>query len=401
MISFDNCSGCGSCVFVCPTKAIMMGEDARGFARAIIDSRKCINCSQCVQVCPQINSHKKQAADVVYAVWTSNAKYCSSGGVFKTLADWGIEHGYVIVGASFDENMQLRHVCIDDKESVLPLCRSKYLQSSSIEVFPKIEDILKSGGKVMFFGTPCQNSAVKNTFIHYFGNSLFLVDFLCRGVSSQKTFDTFLRWEEKKTGGRIVSFDFRAKSIKVPHSFMYRFVDQNGNVRKKKGDSLDFPYYTAYLSYNIFREECYRCPYATPERCSNLTMADFWGIENYSKALSVSSGTSMILINDDDGRNIFTKAILSVDSVIERYPIRVAYQNNAALTSCAKDNARLRDHIFLELLENGAEAVTKKYFTDKSFYKRKIFSRMPLFVQNGYSRCRSFGKRAAAITRRG
>lgn len=41
-----NCTGCGDCVKVCPTKAI---EVVNG--KAVIDADKCINCLLCLKAC--------------------------------------------------------------------------------------------------------------------------------------------------------------------------------------------------------------------------------------------------------------------------------------------------------------------------------------------------------------
>lgn len=46
------CCGCTACFAVCPSKAIIMKEDAEGFEYPMIIEDKCIKCYQCVRVCP-------------------------------------------------------------------------------------------------------------------------------------------------------------------------------------------------------------------------------------------------------------------------------------------------------------------------------------------------------------
>lgn len=43
-----DCTGCGSCVAVCPTEAITMNEDNI----AVVNEDLCIGCGSCVGVCP-------------------------------------------------------------------------------------------------------------------------------------------------------------------------------------------------------------------------------------------------------------------------------------------------------------------------------------------------------------
>jgi len=43
----DKCTGCGSCVNVCPVGAISLVK-----GKAVIDQSKCIGCLACVSACP-------------------------------------------------------------------------------------------------------------------------------------------------------------------------------------------------------------------------------------------------------------------------------------------------------------------------------------------------------------
>ncbi len=43
----DECVACGSCLEVCPTEAIIEGEE-----KYSIDPEKCTDCGACVEVCP-------------------------------------------------------------------------------------------------------------------------------------------------------------------------------------------------------------------------------------------------------------------------------------------------------------------------------------------------------------
>jgi len=49
MVSVDNakCTGCGSCVDVCPQQAITMHDDL-----AMINEDLCLQCGTCANVCP-------------------------------------------------------------------------------------------------------------------------------------------------------------------------------------------------------------------------------------------------------------------------------------------------------------------------------------------------------------
>lgn len=57
----DRCTGCGTCLDVCPVEAIRI-EDGR--AKITIE---CMDCGACLSVCPE-GAIKKQAAAVVPTV---------------------------------------------------------------------------------------------------------------------------------------------------------------------------------------------------------------------------------------------------------------------------------------------------------------------------------------------
>lgn len=47
----DQCTGCTSCVSICPKRAIYMKKDSEGFFYPVIESSKCVNCNLCDKVC--------------------------------------------------------------------------------------------------------------------------------------------------------------------------------------------------------------------------------------------------------------------------------------------------------------------------------------------------------------
>ncbi len=46
-INLDKCVGCGGCIDLCPSAAILMFND-----KVNIDPDGCVKCGICVQVCP-------------------------------------------------------------------------------------------------------------------------------------------------------------------------------------------------------------------------------------------------------------------------------------------------------------------------------------------------------------
>ena len=45
------CTGCTACASVCPHGCISMRADEEGFARPVVDEKRCVECGLCKKVC--------------------------------------------------------------------------------------------------------------------------------------------------------------------------------------------------------------------------------------------------------------------------------------------------------------------------------------------------------------
>ncbi|MCP4177880.1 MAG: 4Fe-4S dicluster domain-containing protein [bacterium] len=47
LVNPEKCTGCESCISVCPVEAIAMKKD-----KAVVNSDECIECGACIEECP-------------------------------------------------------------------------------------------------------------------------------------------------------------------------------------------------------------------------------------------------------------------------------------------------------------------------------------------------------------
>lgn len=306
-IQKEKCCGCGACAAVCGKKAITLQEDADGIWYPSVDEEKCIQCSLCLKACAYT---APKGSNVPLEAYGAKVKDCevhkrsASGGVFAAIARRSMETGYA-AGAVMElgSDPAIFHMVSNSPDDIPRMQGSKYVQSHADTCYPEIKRLLREGKQVVFSGTPCQVDAVKR--ITGSPENLLTVDLVCHGVPSQKLFLECLDGFGKLLHRPIRDFVFRDKSTAKD----WRCSLTAGAGGKRKVLSARFvSYYHYFLTGASYRENCYSCPYANLHRASDLTIGDYWGIENHhaSETGESSKGWSAVLVNTEKGKQLLT-----------------------------------------------------------------------------------------------
>lgn len=303
------CSECKACVQTCSKKAITMVPNHEGFSYPVIDSDMCINCGLCQKVCPMINHSKiKNPLGDFFAVQIrekSVLKRSSSGGVFSLLANFVLERGGIVVGAAYQDHLQVRHIIVDKQDDLVKLRGSKYVHSDIGQTYVEVEKNLCNNRWVYFTGTPCQVAGLR-LFLRKDYPTLLTSDLVCHGTPSQKVFDAFVGQIEKERNLKILDWNFRDKSIAGWDTFSSFTAKKRKKILRVSYDKNQRMYFQGFISGLFTREDCYSCPYACLERSGDITIADFWGVEYlYPNFTKVNDGVSMIIVNSNKGSYVW------------------------------------------------------------------------------------------------
>lgn len=306
MICIDkkqDCCGCEACVQSCPKQCITMQTDEEGFSYPKVALHKCIDCKICEKVCPERNIISPQTPLQVFAAQANNQdiiKKSSSGGIFSLLASKVLEQGGVVFGAIFDEQWNVKHSFIESSDDLDLLRRSKYVQSKIGNTFKQVKFFLENDRKVLFSGTPCQVKGLK-LFLSKDYENLVTVDFACHGVPSPTIWKLYLEAickENNITEEELFQINFRDKSR--------GWRNPSISIKSAKGDITNLfscdPYMRVFLSNIILRPSCYECSSKNGQSMSDITLADFWGIEQIFPECTEDLGYSLVLLNTTKGK---------------------------------------------------------------------------------------------------
>lgn len=351
----EKCSGCGACKNICPKNAISMIEDEEGFLYPKINSEYCFNCGLCKRVCPILNSKQEDTQiPKAYAAYNKDENIrmkSSSGGIFTQLANVIIKNNGVVFGAIFDKDFCVIHDKVTNEEDLEKIRGSKYIQSDIKDTYRKAKQYLEEGREVLFTGTPCQIEGLYSFLMKDYKN-LYTQDIICHGVPSKNIWKKYLEYRKEIDKGFLEKITFRDKHDKGWSNYQLSFKYDNKIVNINHNEDL---YMKLFLKDVALRPSCYECKFKKKHRRSDITLADFWGINNILPSMNDEKGTSLVIVNSKKGQNLFLK--ISNGIKYELVDFEDAIRDNKSMIKSANIEKKRKDLIlyndnFEEIVKN-------------------------------------------------
>lgn len=302
-----DCCGCTACMTVCPVNAISMQSDENGFRYPKIDESKCLRCGKCLTAC----SFKKDAATTdnkelpkVYAVRMKDINVVSSsssGGAFTAISDWVLEQQGAVASAIYDyASHTLKYRLYTDKQTRDEARGSKYVHPVLGNIYSKCVQWMKENPEkpLLFLGLGCQIAGFRKVLeANRLGDQAILVDLICHGTPSPQLWTDYIHSLECAHNGKAeyVTFKDKRNGWKDPYAFA-----------RIAGKEVPLDAYSCWFYENLSqRDSCFHCPYARLKRASDLTIGDYWGIENALPDFYDTAGNSLVLVQSPKGAKIF------------------------------------------------------------------------------------------------
>lgn len=181
----------------------------------------------------------------------------------------------------------------------------------------------------------------------------------------------------KRCKGEVVDFKFRDKNKGWGLNALIIWRDINAKEHSKSIPHGASSYYDMFLKSEIYRENCYSCPYAGEKREGDFTLGDYWGVQKEHPELmkdnggvyNETKGVSCILVNTNKGKQLFQEIehLLQCDlSTFEKVANgNLQLQKPSTLTLS-------REKIF-DVYQEGGYAAVEKYFQKRNGMRTYYF----------------------------
>lgn len=262
----------------------------------------------------------------------------SSGGAFTALTNSIFAQNGTVIACIYDyTRAEMRFLTANSPQIRDKMRGSKYIQANSETLYTELAYELNKDDStpLLIVGTPCQIAGAK-AWVRYKGTKskrkLIYCDLLCHGVSSPQMWNKYLSllYEQYQEKIRFTTFKNKDKGWLRPTAVAIL----------ESGREIEIEDYAMlYRSRDFMRPSCYHCKFASIRRDTDITIGDFWSIQEVDSGFANLQGTSVILVHTTLGQSLFERA--AADGIVRISKLEECMQ--PALVESTKPSPRYKD----------------------------------------------------------
>jgi len=361
-VTGDLCTGCGTCVSICPNNAIKMIKSADGrYYKPQINKNKCISCGLCLRVCPgyavdfknlNLKIFGKESNDHILGNYNQcyignscnyNIRFnAASGGVITALLIFALESG-IINGAlvtKMNKNRPLEpeSFIARTKEEIIEASKSKYCPVPANIALKEIITC-KSGEKFAVVGLPCHIHGIRK--LELLEPSLKKKIVLHIGIICSHN-DTFLQTESllrtfKISSNDVLKIDYRGQGWPGKMSILL-----------KNGEIVSVPFSQSIAYHKLWLNAIPRCQLCCDltSELSDISCGDAWLPE---VMMSEKIGKSLLITRSKKADEICKSAIRNNYIELDKIDVIKLKQSGCLSTTKKKE---IKFHFLLRSLLN-------------------------------------------------
>lgn len=299
----------------------------------------------------------------------------SSGAMFSLFANHILSLSGVIYGVALSEDCYSAvYERVTESEGLSKLRGSKYFQSRIGDTYKLVKKDLLDGKIVLFTGTGCYVNGLK-TFLQKEYDNLYCMDIVCHGTPSPELWKRYVQYREEQNHAKLIYANFRNKDKHDWNGFEMKEIDENHN-EVWISRHID-PYFSMFVKNICLRPSCYSCV-AKSYKLSDITAADFWGIDKVAPEMNDNLGISLVLTRTDKGQQLF-------DAVEDELMCKeVSYQDGVRDNKAEYqpyEAPKGRETFFIDMNRVSFEKLSHKYL-DTPLWKKcaRIAKRIIVFL---------------------
>lgn len=136
-------------------------------------------------------------------------------------------------------------------------------------------------------------------------------------------------------------------------------------------------YMKGFLQDLYLRPSCYNCRFKKVNRVSDITVADFWGIDKLLPKFDDDKGTSLVILHNNKAKILFYKLKDKMNFIEVKFEDGIRY-NKSMITSVRYNEKR--DLFFAEFkIKENLFDLIKKY--TKLSFKRRIKQKIKFMIK--------------------
>ena len=374
-ICAEKCTACRVCKVVCPKGCIIETREKDGRVIMQIDDAVCIGCNSCKRICPQLAPTNVSYPIKAFAAWNSiNEEHLlsASGGIASAIYRYCTDNGWLFVGTVYNEKNHTVSLQIGSTvEDIERFRGSKYVHSDANHVYRDIKSSLLKGKNVVFIGLPCQVAGLKN----YVKNlkhdgALISIDLVCHGTPPAEYLQEHIVSIAQKKNEKVKNCLFRDPEYGT-NNFVFTLRNTDNKCFYVREVVSDDYYQMGFHRAVLYRENCYSCSYARPERCGDLTLGDYKGLGSLEKYVGNRHQVSCVLVSSSLGLDFFQEIIKKKYITATERPVDEPIRSDHQLNSPSIPHKARKSFIAYYEQGEGFEIACEKSLT--AFIRKKLF----------------------------
>lgn len=355
VIEQDLCTGCGTCIGVCPTSTLSWKNE-----KVQNDKNKCIECGKCVVACPgkkfSMLQFSKELYKTEYAkdslfgnyetIWNAYSgdetirQVGASGGVVTQLLVDMLSRkmidGAVVVMNKRDNACEFEAIVATNRQEIIMAAKSKYVVIPVNEIIHRIKECDQKS--IAFVGLPCQIQGMRKAMQNDKALSeklAILISLFC-GFNMEKEATDYLIKKSgiEKEKIRYLSYRYKKNSMT---GFYIKGEDGTDFFVNKHG-------YT-FLNLMFSPKRCWKC-YDYSGEFADISVGDAW---------DKCGGWSRVFIRTECGRKVFEKSCIEKTIIAEKCNEQKIKVSQKMVVSYKKRQISVREKIMKTFPEYDVE----------------------------------------------